>query len=176
MPPDFSFANLRRDLRKFLREWEAVSQELVDGIVLKRRSGVLYESFVKDTSEIHYKNPAIVLRNTARSAEGFGYAAFHEYYTGKAFIRPALIQMLNPARRYKSARALAKDAVVTWMGIMKAGGWMQTGGKRLEKHITIDLRRGRPFIVNVAQFQGAQSGLNLQGISGIESPLGEIPF
>ena len=123
--------------------WQGHAQQLVDGPILRTRSGRLYRSFGIEGPKEEMGGLSLTLRNTAKNpATDFPYAAFHEYASGKAFIRPALGYILQKDHPgfHMIQRGAAADSIGTLSFAIAEHGWQPTIKRNhLVKIVKIDM-------------------------------------
>jgi len=114
----FTLKRGRAVLKAMGEAWEARAKELVDGVVLKVQSGDLQNSIKADTTQLDTarKFSDLTLKISADAVNpntGFPYAAYHEFYSGRSFLRPALTELFDKRTPYYQGfiRALRTDSL-----------------------------------------------------------------
>jgi len=122
------YRNVKTQMRAFGREWLRFTKEWTDGPILKQRSGTLHRSLaIEDRTE--EDPPQISVTAEAIDKEtGFPYATYHEFISGKSYIRFAQLFVLskwfsNRAGGSIIARAAAVDSLDLFMDGLVDRGW-----------------------------------------------------
>ena len=115
----------RRQLKVFAAEWYAETYDVVSGRILKVRSDKLRQSLtiVDNTKD---DPPTIELTADAISdKKGFPYAAWHEFGSGRSYIRPSLLYLLSRQGTTKSglSRAMVADTTEGVIEDLIQRGW-----------------------------------------------------
>ena len=100
----------RKQLRVLATEWLFQTLEFVSGPILRVRSGRLRGSLhIIDNTEDD--PPTIGIAADAVSDKGFPYAAWHEFESGRSYIRPSLLYLLGKRGWTESgmSRAMVAD-------------------------------------------------------------------
>ena len=114
----------RRQLKVFAAEWYAETYRAVSGVVLGVRTDKLRGSLaIVDRT----KNdpPTIELTAEAISPKGFPYAAWHEFESGRSYIRSSLLYLLSKQGTTMSGltRALVADTTEGVIEDLIQRGW-----------------------------------------------------
>ena len=102
----------RGQLKVFAAEWFAETYDAVSGRILRVKSDKLRQSLriVDNTKD---DPPTIEITADAVSGRGFPYAAWHEFGSGRSYIRPSLLYLLSKQGTTKSGLKRAMIADVT---------------------------------------------------------------
>ena len=143
------FRNVRTQMRAFGREWLRTTKEYTDGPVLKQQSGTLHASLAIEDRTDEDPPQISVTAEAIDDKTGFPYATYHEFISGRSYIRTAQLFVMskwfsNRAGGSIIARASAVDSMDLFMDGLVDRGWQLaadlSGPGILTKHAFRTLR------------------------------------
>lgn len=122
------FRNVRTQLRAFGREWLRTSKQYTDGPVLMQRSGRLHESLAIEDRTDEDPPEISVTAEALNPKTGFPYATYHEFISGRSYIRSAQHFVMskwfaNRAGGSIIARAAVRDSMELFEDGLVERGW-----------------------------------------------------
>lgn len=122
------YRNVKTQMRAFGREWLRTTKEFTDGPILKQRSGTLHGSLAIEDRTDEDPPQLSVTAEAIDKKTGFPYATYHEFVSGKSYIRFSQLFIMskwfsNKAGGSIIARAAAVDSLDLFMDGLVDRGW-----------------------------------------------------
>lgn len=122
------FRNVKTQMRAFGREWLRTAKEYTDGIPLRQRTGTLHSSLAIEDRTNEDPPQISVTAEAIDKKTGFPYATYHEFISGRSYIRTAQLFVMskwfsNRAGGSIIARAAATDSLELFMDGLVDRGW-----------------------------------------------------